>query len=119
MIITVELKDDVLAALLTRSLETSRSVEVLLDEILREAFEHPPADSIEVDQIVNESLAAVRDWPSDEFILEDVVSAESWTALSTGDRKSFGKRFRKKAEASKIAEWVRRTSGNKAVYRKL
>ncbi|MBC3271917.1 DUF1413 domain-containing protein [Pseudomonas sp. SWRI81] len=120
MIVSLDIKNDVLTALLARSRDTGSSVEDVMDELLREALEQPQIESIDIAEILAESLASVRKMnPDTEFTLEDVVSKESWMAMSTGDRKSFGKLFRKETENSELAEWMRRSSGNKAIYRAL
>lgn len=120
MNVSFEMKNDILAALLARSRENGSSIEDVIDELLREALEQPQVESVNVSKILAESLANVRNMhPDTEFTLEDVVSKESWEAMSGGDRKSFGKLFRKETESSELAEWKRRSSGNKAIYRTL
>jgi hypothetical protein len=120
MIITIELQNDVLAALLERTRANGTAIEDVVDDLLREALEQPQVESIDIHEILDESLARLREMkPDSEFSLEDVISSQSWEAMSTGDRKSFGKLFRKEAERAGLAEWQRRSSGNKAIYRTL
>jgi hypothetical protein len=56
-----------------------------------------------------------------EFKLIDLCTDEDWEALSGGERKSLGKGFRKAVEGMSlpIAKYVRRTSSNKAVYKRV
>lgn len=120
MIVQIELKDDILAALLGRSLESGITVDELIDELLRESLEQPMPESVDLARILEASLDYVRALQPDfQFTLEDVIAQPDWDAMSSGDRKSFGKLFRKQAESLGLAEWVRRSSGNKAIYRSL
>jgi len=52
------------------------------------------------------------------FLVEDVIPNDLWQLMTTGDRKSFGKAFRKQVDLAGLAVWVSRNSGNKAVYRR-
>lgn len=120
MIVQLEIRDNVLAALLARSLESGSSVDDLVDELLRDSLEQPIPESVDLARILEASLDYVRALQPDfQFTLEDVIAQPDWDAMRTGDRKSFGKLFRKQAESLGLAEWVRRSSGNKAIYRSL
>ena len=117
MIVTIDFKNDILSALLERCRITGSAVEDVVDDLLREALEQPQVENINLTEVLLESLSRIRAMPPEtEFSLEDVVSKDSWDAMSPGDRKSFGKLFRREAENSGLAEWMRRSSGNKAIY---
>lgn len=119
MNINIEIKNDVLAALLSRSAETNNSVETVLDELLREALEQPTFVGVVVADVLEACLEKVRQLKVGEmFTLDDVISHQMWDSMSTGDRKSFGKRFRKEAESAGLAEWETRNSANKAIYKR-
>lgn len=119
MNINIEIKNDILAALLSRSAETNSSVETVLDELLREALEQPSFVGVVVADVLEACLKKVRQLKVGErFTLDDVISPQTWDSMSTGDRKSFGKRFRKEAESAGLAEWETRNSANKAIYKR-
>jgi hypothetical protein len=72
-----------------------------------------------LDELVTLSVEKARLVPSgEEFLLFDVCPRNSWLALSSGDRKQLGKRFRKAVEGGGLAVWVRRRSDNHAIYRR-
>ena len=56
-----------------------------------------------------------------EFMLVDLCTTDEWESLSSGERKSFGKSFRRAVEdvTPPVAKYVRRTSSNKAVYERV
>jgi hypothetical protein len=120
MIVQIEIRDDVLAALLARSLENGSSVDELVDELLRDSLEQPIPEGVDLARVLEATLEFVRTLQPDyQFTLEDVIAEQDWDAMTSGDRKSFGKLFRKQSESLGLAEWVRRSSGNKAIYRSL
>jgi Arc/MetJ family transcription regulator len=55
------------------------------------------------------------------FHIDSVCPSDEWKALNAGERKIFGKAFRKAVEGStpQIAVHVGRTSGNKAIYQRI
>jgi hypothetical protein len=117
MIISVDLKDGLLAALLERSGSVNSTPEELINSLLASALGQPEADTIDHGRVINDALAEVRKLPSgEEFALEKVIHPDTWQLMSTGDRKSFGKAFRKQAEGSGLAEWSYRNGSNKAIY---
>jgi hypothetical protein len=119
MNVNIEIKNDLLATILARSAETNNSVENLLDELLREALEQPSAPSVDVAEVIQACLEKVRQLEVGEaFTLDDVIPPLAWDSMSTGDRKSFGKRFRKEAQNAGLAEWETRNSANKAIYKR-
>jgi hypothetical protein len=56
-----------------------------------------------------------------EFHLSELCPGAEWEALTSGERKILGKRFRGAVEASTppIARHVGRTSNNQAIYRRI
>lgn len=119
MKITVEIRDDILVALLDRSSATNVSTEELLNSLLASALDQPEPEAVDLLQAIQSTLDAVRKVPAGEtFLVEDVIPPEYWQAMTTGDRKSFGKSFRKQVEEAELAAWDYRNSGNKAVYRR-
>lgn len=54
----------------------------------------------------------------DQFTVRELYSREEWEKLTSGDRKSLGKQFRREAEAGKsqIARHVGRNDANQAIY---
>jgi hypothetical protein len=117
MIVTLDIKDEVLAALLERSSSTSSTVEELLNTLLASALDQPMTETVDHQQVIKLALTKVQRLPAgQEFTLDDVIDQDAWQIMSTGDRKSLGKAFRKQAEASGLAAWSYRNSSNKAIY---
>ena len=117
MIVSIDIKEGVLAALLERSSSVNSTPEELINNLLASALGQPEAETINHEQVIKDALTKVRELPAAlEFTLEDVIDADSWQLMSTGDRKSFGKAFRKQAESSGLAAWSYRNGSNKAIY---
>lgn len=117
-------------ALLSRVLIESQEQEVSLDTFISEALasvlagtsQIAPRKVVNVDDMVAQAVAQVqRQASGTEFLLVDLCTDEDWEALSGGERKSLGKGFRKAVESQDppIARFVRRTSSNKAVYKRI
>lgn len=120
MQVTIQIQDDLLAVLLARAHEASATVESFLDETLREALDQPVAESTIVDGLLLSAIEGVQKVEAGaEFSIDDVLEEEQWNSMTNGERKSLGRRFRKEAEGAGIAEWLRRSTGNKAIYKKL
>lgn len=120
MKITFEVRDDLLAALLDRSGSTNATPEELLNSFLAAALDQPEAEAVDLVHAVQATLNEVAKLtPEETFLVEDVIPADIWQSMTSGDRKSFGKTFRKQAAQSGLAEWITRNSGNKAIYRRL
>ncbi|KKN97477.1 hypothetical protein LCGC14_0155960 [marine sediment metagenome] len=120
MQIQINMQDDLVAALTARAVETNTTTEALIDELLREALHQPIAESTLVDNVLVAAVEGISLIESGkQFSLDDVIDQESWDGMTGGERKSLGKRFRKLVESQGIANWVDRTSGNKAIYVKL
>jgi hypothetical protein len=120
MKVTFEIRDDLLAALLDRSSSTNITTEEVLNSLLAAALDQPEAEAVDLVHAVRVTLSEVTKVAHGEtFLVEDVIPADIWQSMASGDRKSFGKTFRKQAAQSGLAEWVSRNSGNKAIYRRL
>ncbi|MCK6250518.1 MULTISPECIES: DUF1413 domain-containing protein [Pseudomonas] len=119
MKITVEIRDDLLAALLDRSSSSNSTAEDVLNGLLAAALDQPEAESVDLVNAIQVTLKAVEKVPHGEtFLVEDVIPNDIWQSMTTGDRKSFGKTFRKQVDQAGLATWVTRNSGNKAIYRR-
>ena len=119
MKITVEIRDDLLAALLDRCSSSNSTAEDVLNGLLAAALDQPEAESVDLVNAIQVTLKAVEKVPHGEtFLVEDVIPNDIWQSMTTGDRKSFGKTFRKQVDQAGLATWVTRNSGNKAIYRR-
>lgn len=119
MMITLEFRNDLLAALLERSKAANSNPDELINTLLASALGQPAPEvqSVDPEEVVKLALGKVRELPANqEFTLDDVIDQATWHKMSTGDRKSLGKGFRKQAEASGLAKWADRNSSNKAIY---
>ncbi|KVC62691.1 hypothetical protein WI72_09600 [Burkholderia ubonensis] len=122
----VEIDDALLCRALTDSQEQEISLDTFISEALNAALASPnpvPArKAMNVDDLIASTIDRVRKKEiGAEFMLVDLCTDEDWDALSGGERKSLGKGFRKAVEGvvPPIAVYVRRTSSNKAVYRRI
>ncbi|MCL1824916.1 MAG: single-stranded DNA-binding protein [Betaproteobacteria bacterium] len=124
--LSVEIDD----ALLSRVLIVSQQKKIRLDTFIRKALDEaltssnpvPVRKTLNVEDLIARAVDSVRNKEAgSEFTLVDLFSDEDWKTLSGGDRKNLGKGFRKAVEglAPPIAKRVRRTSSNKAVYKKV
>lgn len=121
----IEVDDLLLAKVLSECVERSVSFERFLIDALRDAVEdHGTSDEREADipalvamAVTNASALAV----ASTFHLDDICPPDAWRMLNVGERKIFGKAFRKAVEGSspQIALHVGRTSGNKAIYERV
>lgn len=124
--ILVKIDDATLLRALTESQEQEVSIDVFICDALNNSLAEPSSLSlrkpVNVEALIESAVEAACMKPSGvEFMLIDLVTNEAWEALSGGERKSLGKGFRKAVEARvpAVAEFVRRTSSNKAVYKKI
>lgn len=119
MKVLVEIRDDLMAAVLGLSSSSGNTVDEVLNNLLAVALDQPEAEAVDLAHAVQVTLKAVEKVPfGDTFLVEDVIPNDLWHLMTTGDRKSFGKAFRKQVDLAGLAEWVSRNSGNKAVYRR-
>ena len=82
----------------------------------------PPRPPAKVEDLIAETLVRVNAIAAGkELFLPDVLTDTAWQTLTSGERKGFGKMFRKVVErdAQPIAKQVRRASNNLAVYLKV
>lgn len=122
----VEIDDALLSRVLIDSQEQEISLDTFISEALNAALASPnpvPArKAVNVDDLIASAVDRVRAKEiGSEFMLIDLCTDEDWEALSGGERKSLGKGFRKAVEGIEppIAKYVRRTSSNKAVYKRV
>lgn len=122
----VEIDDALLSRILIDSQEQEIGLDTFISEALNAALASPnpvPARKVvNVDDLIASAVDRVHTKEiGSEFMLIDLCANEDWEALSGGERKSLGKGFRKAVEGMtpSIAEYVRRTSSNKAVYRRV
>lgn len=119
MLVNIQIKEDLLFALLTQARKNGSTVEVAIDDILREALDDPDLESKSLGAFLHVAIRGVEAIEKmAEFSLDDVLGNEDWNRLSGGDRKSLGRSFRKEVERLGIAVWLRRNSANKAIYLK-
>lgn len=119
MLISIQIKDDLLRALLTHAEKNGSTAEVAIDDLLREALDDPDLESKSLGAFLHEAIRGVDAIEKmAEFSFDDVLCSEDWNRLSGGDRKSLGRSFRKEVERLGIAVWLRRNSANKAIYLK-
>lgn len=119
MLVNIQIKEDLLFALLTQARKNGSTVEVAIDDILREALDDPDLESKSLGTFLDVAIRGVEAIEKmAEFSLDDVLGNEDWNRLSSGDRKSLGRSFRKEVERLGIAVWLRRNSANKAIYLK-
>ncbi|KTB69972.1 MULTISPECIES: DUF1413 domain-containing protein [Pseudomonas] len=119
MLVNIQIKDDLLRALLNQAHKNDSTPEGLLDEILRQELDDPDLESKSLNAFLQEAIrGAGAIEKMTEFSFDDVLGREDWNRLSGGDRKSLGRSFRKEVERLGIAVWLRRNSANKAIYLK-
>lgn len=122
----VEIDDALLSRVLIDSQEQEISLDTFISEALNAALASPNPvpvrKTVNVDDMIASAVDRVRTKEIGlEFMLIDLCTDDDWEALSGGERKSLGKGFRKAVEslAPPIAKYVRRTSSNKAVYKRV
>jgi hypothetical protein len=120
----IEIDDSLLSKALMESQEQEVSLDTFINEALTAALAEPiaqPRKTVSIDTILQNAVEQAKSLKvGTKFLLADICSFEDWESLSSGERKSLGKGFRKTVEGSEpqIAEHVGRTSGNKAIYRR-
>lgn len=119
MNVTFNIQDDLLASIISRAQEAGVSAENTIDDLLREALEQPLPESTLVESLLAEAIERTQSvGAGSEFSLDNLLDFDAWSSMSGGERKSLGRRFRKQVEGEGIAVWLRRNSGNKAIYLK-
>lgn len=122
--IVLDLEDTILAKALQECLEHDYTLSEYITEAISSALEIPiiKKPSVNINELIETALIAAENKSiGTEFMLTDVCPSDVWENLSGGDRKSLGKGFRKAAESQKPTKVVfdRRTTGNKAVYKRV
>lgn len=124
--LVLEIDDALLSRALIDSQEQEISLDTFVSEALNSALASPTPAPVQRVVNVNDVIASAVDRAraqalGSEFMLIELCDNEDWEALSGGERKSLGKGFRKEVEGMNppIAEFVRRTSSNKAVYKRV
>lgn len=121
----VEVDDALLAKALNECVERKVDFEAFVEEAIRAALDEPDendAKDVDITGIVARAVDHASSLPPDTtFHTDDVCLPDDWKALNAGERKIFGKAFRKAVEGSlpQVAIHVGRTSGNKAIYKRV
>jgi hypothetical protein len=122
--IVLDLDDSILSKALIESQEQECSLAEYITDVIAAALELPAIKKpvINVSELIDAALEKAATKPiGAEFMLIDVCPDDVWAKLSGGDRKSFGKGFRRVAESQTppLIAFDRRTTGNKAVYKRI
>ncbi|AQG97615.1 hypothetical protein A9R05_01265 [Burkholderia sp. KK1] len=121
----IELDDALLAKALSECVERKLNFEAFIEEAIRDALDEPGENDTrepDITGIVARAVDHARSLAPDiTFYTDRVCPPDDWKALNAGERKIFGKAFRKAVEGSspQIAIHVGRTSGNKAIYKRV
>lgn len=124
--IFVEIDDALLSQVLIESQEQEVSLDVFISDALSQSLASPNPvpvrKAVNISQLIAGAVNRVyAKQIGTEFMLIDLCVEEDWEALSGGERKSLGKGFRKALEGMvpPIGQYLRRTSSNKAVYKRV
>lgn len=125
MKVFIEFDDALLAKVLNECVDRKMGFEEFVIGAIRDALDEPDDSSardFDITGIVTRSVERASALASDStFHIDRVCPSDEWNTLNAGERKIFGKAFRKAVEGStpQIAVHVGRTSGNKAIYRRI
>ena len=120
--------DSLLSRALLNSQEQGISLEAWVHEALKAASlsqaPDAPHKTVNVDSLISRLLEKARAVNIEgEFTLNELCDDSDWNALTSGERKSVGKAFRKALEDTHshppLARFVRRNSANKAIYQRI
>jgi hypothetical protein len=119
----IEFDEGLLAKVLTECVDRKIEFDAFVIGAIRDALNEPD-DSCTKDLtgVVGKAVEQASGLAVDStFHIDSVCPPDEWNALNAGERKIFGKAFRKAVEGStpQIAVHVGRTSGNKAIYRRI
>ena len=120
--VMIELDERVLTGILIQATELNINLNTHIENVLNSTMLQPiePKTPLILDSIINQAIQNAGEKVSgDEFHINDVCSDQVWEQLSSGERKRLGRLFRKEIESKKIAKFLRRTTGNKAIYERL
>lgn len=118
----ITLDEKVLAGSLNRAIEQNIDLNTYIENALNNTLLKPiePKKPLALNSLINQAIQnSEKKELGTEFHINDVCSDEIWEQLSSGERKRLGRLFRKEIESRKIAAFVRRTSANKAIYKRL
>jgi hypothetical protein len=120
----ISLDETLLASALRVALERSQTLDAFITESVRAALaaEVAPAEKIDLVTLIAEFVERAKSKkPGEQFFMDGLCTPDQWNSLNPGARKSLGKEFRKAVEnpAAPIASHQGRTSGNKAIYKRL
>jgi len=120
--ISITLADSVLVAALNEAIGMKSSLDFFIEGAITAAISNPTVHvrrTVSLEKILDDALTAAHKIPPGErFLLKDLCG-NSWATITTGERKIFGKLFRKSVETLLIAELVEKTSSNQAIYKRL
>lgn len=122
--IILTLDDNILSRVLLEAIEQESTLEDYLSDAIAQVLEIPVEKKavVDIERIIETALhIAATKQVGDEFLLSDVCGVDDWASMGGGERKQLGKGFRKAVEnrASHIAVFMKRTTGNKAVYKRI
>lgn len=121
--ITIEINDSLLSKAIIESQAKKVSLSDFINNSLETVLREPPPAirKISVAEILQNTIERVKELESGKtFLLVDMCEKENWNALNSGERKQFGKIFRKEVEDGQelIAKHIDRTTSNKAIYQR-
>jgi hypothetical protein len=120
--ITIEINDSLLSKAIIESQAKKVSLSDFINNSLETILREPPeVNKISVAEILQNTIERVKELESGKtFLLVDMCKKENWNALNSGERKQFGKIFRKEVEDGQelIAKHIDRTTSNKAIYQR-
>jgi DNA-binding transcriptional regulator YdaS (Cro superfamily) len=121
--LSISLPDSVLAAALAEAMNQGTTLEAFIERAISSGVSRTaltPRLPANPEAILQEAVNVAKSKSKgDKFLLKDLCDDQSWTSMTTGERKVFGKRFRTAIEGSKTAKHVDKTSSNQAIYERL
>lgn len=120
----ISIDENLLASALRAALEQSQTLDAFITESIRAALstDSAPAEKADLDVLLASLVESAKAKKTGErFYMDGLCTPDQWTSLNPGARKSLGKEFRKMVEnpTAPIANHEGRTSGNKAIYRRI
>lgn len=122
--ITIDIND----SLLSKAIIESQAKQISLSEFINNSLEVALTKSnsiakrsINITDILQKTIECVKELETGKrFFLVEVCKSEDWEALNSGERKQFGKVFRRAIEDAVIplAKHVDRTKSNLAIYQR-
>lgn len=120
----ISIDDTLLASVLREALERSQTLDAFISESVRAALSTmaTSAEAVDLGALLAQLVEQAKAKKSGErFYMDGLCTPEQWNVLNPGARKSLGKEFRKMVEdpTAPIASHQGRTSGNKAIYKRI